>query len=62
MPENSFVATKVVVLSAIAKKLAEPYQGLVAILDYELGEQWTEKISPATSVIRHNIYQLFAYS
>ena len=57
MLENSFLATKIFVLSAIAKKLAEPYQGLAAILDYELWEPWAEKISLATSVIRHNIYQ-----
>ena len=57
MLENSFLATKIFVLSAIAKKLAEPYQGLAAILDYELWEPWAEKISAATSVIRHNIYQ-----
>ena len=57
MLENSFLATKIFVLSAIAKKLAEPYQGLAAILDYELWEPWAEKISLETSVIRHNIYQ-----
>ena len=57
MLENSHLATKIFVLSAIAKKLAEPYQGLAAILDYELWEPWAEKISLATSVIRHNIYQ-----
>ena len=57
MLENSFLATKIFVLSAISKKLAEPYQGLAAILDYELWEPWAEKITLVTSVIRHNIYQ-----
>ena len=57
MLENSFLATKIFVLSAIAKKLAEPYQGLAAILDFWLWGPWAEKISPETFVIRHNIYQ-----
>ena len=57
MLENSFLATKIFVLSAIAKKLAEPYQGLAAILDFGLWWPWAEKISPETFVIRHNIYQ-----
>ena len=38
MLENSLLATIFFVLSAIAKKLAEPYQGLAVILDYELWE------------------------
>ena len=57
MLENSFLATKIFVLSAIAKKLAEPYQGLAAILDFGLWGPWAEKISLVTSVIRNNIYQ-----
>ena len=57
MLENSLLATKIFVLSAIAKKLAEPYQGLAAILDFGLWGPWAEKISLETSVIRHNIYQ-----
>ena len=57
MLENSFLATKIFVLSAIAKKLAEPYQGLAAILDFRLWEPKAEKVSLETFVIRHNIYQ-----
>ena len=57
MLENSFLATKIFVLSAIAKKLAEPYQGLAAILDFRLWEPKAEKVSLETFVIRLNIYQ-----
>ena len=43
MLENSHLATKIFVLSAIANKLAEPYQGSAAILDFGLWGPWAEK-------------------
>ena len=43
MLENSLLATKIFVLSAIANKLAEPYQGSAAILDFGLWGPWAEK-------------------
>ena len=51
MLENSLLATKIFVLSAIANKLAEPYQGSAAILDFGL---WGHGLKNFSGNIRYS--------